>query len=124
MLAGQGLTIFFDYTKYTLLQNPPPPAAGWDILSVQPDTLLSSAGFFDAQALSGFANLSGVTFSINFIWLGSGTPGGQPFTYYDTNFSTISGGQTSAVPEPSVAWLGFAGLAAWAGFARVRLKKC
>ncbi len=124
LLSGQGLTIFFDYQNYKLLQNPPPPVAGWDLLSVQPDTLLTSAGFFDALSSNNVANLSGVNFSIKFVWMGTGTPGAQPFYFYDsTNIGTpIFSGQTSSVPEPSVVLLGLCGLAAWAGVVRARSK--
>lgn len=124
LLAGQGLTIFFDYQNYASLQSPPPGVAGWDILAVQPDTLLSSAGFFDALALGNVGNLSGVTFSIEFVWLGQGVPGAQPFSFYDSTngFAQIAGGQTSAVPEPAAIWLGMAGLGAWFAFARVRAR--
>ena len=33
------------------------------------------------------------------VWLGTGAPGSQPFVIYDTDFSTVTQGQT--VPEPS-----------------------
>ena len=60
------------------------------------------------------ASFLGTPFTIDFVWLGTGTPGPQPFTVYDTNFSTIAQGQTVA-PEPSSAALLFAasGWLAW-----------
>src|SRR5205807_5157582 len=50
-------------------------------------------------------------FNIRFVWLGTGTPASQPFTVYDTNFSTLSSGQTSPVPEPATPLLLFVGFA-------------
>ena len=101
LTAGQGFTIFFAPNLYTLLETPPPFVnADWDALTVQPDVLLNSAGYYDALALR--TNPSFIDpFKLRFVWLGTGTPGAQPFTVYDTDFSTISQGQTTTIPEPS-----------------------
>ena len=103
---NQGFTVFFDWHLYSMLQSPPPvPNGDWDVLSVQPDSGLNSNGFYDGQALVNGASLAD-PFTIEFVWLGTGTPGPQPFTVYDTDFSTIAQGQTVA-PEPSSAALLF-----------------
>jgi hypothetical protein len=40
-------------------------------------------------------------FAVDFHWLGSGTPGSQPFEIYDPNtFSLMQQGATTPVPEP------------------------
>lgn len=39
-------------------------------------------------------------FSVTFDWLGTGTPGSQPFEVYDSNFDRVQSGET-ATPEPS-----------------------
>ena len=101
LTTGQGFTIFFDFNRYALLQNPPPLVnADWDPLTVQPDVALHSNGFYDAQALRNNPSLAD-PFKVRFVWLGSaGTvPGAQPVTVYNADFSTQSQGQT--VPEPT-----------------------
>jgi len=99
---SQGFTVFFDQNLYTLLQSPPPTVSSdWNAITVQPDLALSSNGFYDAQATRGSPSLSD-PFSVNFVWLGTGIPGAQPFTVYDANFSTLVAGNTaSPVPEPA-----------------------
>ena len=104
LTAGQGFTIFFDLSLYTLLQNPPPFVnADFDLLVAQPDLALHSNGFYDALALRNnpsFADL----FKVRFVWLGTaGTaPGAQPYTVYNADFTTQSQGQTTSVPEPTI----------------------
>ena len=101
LTAGQGFTIFFDFNLYTLLQNPPPLVnADWDPITVQPDVALHSNGFYDAQALRNNPSLAD-PFKVRFVWLGSAgtTPGSQPVTVYNADFSTQSQSQT--VPEPT-----------------------
>ena len=99
--AGQGFTIAFDRTLFTLLQSPPPFVnADWDPLTLQPDLALGSNGLYDALALRNAPSLAD-PFKIKVVWLGTGTPGAQPFTIYDTNFQPIVQGQTTSVPEPS-----------------------
>ena len=101
LTANQGFTIFFDLNLYTLLQNPPPFVnADWDPITVQPDLALNSNGFYDALALRNNPSLVD-PFKVRFVWLGTGTPGAQPYTVHDTDFSTISQGQTTNVPEPA-----------------------
>ena len=102
LTANQGFTIFFDLSLYKLLQNPPPFVnADFDLLVAQPDLALHSNGFYDAQALRNNPSLAD-PFKEKFVWLGTGTPGSQPFTVYNADFSTQSQGQTTSVPEPSV----------------------
>lgn len=59
-------------------------------------------------------------FDVEFDWLGTGTPGAQPYTVYDAgSFDTLYGGTTIAsVPLPpqlQLMCIGLAGLAAWRG---------
>ena len=101
LTAGQGFTIFFDFHLYKLLQIPPPFLnADFDLLVVERDLALSSNGFYDAQALRNAPSLAD-PFRVQFVWLGTGTPGAQPYTVHDTDFSTLSQGQTTNVPEPT-----------------------
>ena len=99
--AGQGFTVVFDRTLFTLLQSPPPFVnADWDPLTLQPDLALGSNGFYDAQAVRNNPSIAD-PFKLRFVWLGPGgtTPGAQPYTVYNADFTTQSQGQT--VPEPS-----------------------
>lgn len=99
--TGQGFSIFFDFTLYGNLQSPPQSAnTGWNLLSVQPDELLESDGFFDALAMQDAPSLAN-PFTLTFVWLGTGTPGMQPFTVYDSTFHTLSIGYTAPTNPPS-----------------------
>lgn len=99
--AGQGFTIFFDRALFAQLQSPPPFVnADWDPLTIQPDLALNSDGFYDAQALRNNPSLADL-FRVSFVRRSTATPGSQPYAIYDANFSTISQGQTTNVPEPT-----------------------
>ena len=99
--AGQGFTVVFDRALFSQLQSPPSFInADWDALSLQPDLALNSDGFYDALALRNAPSLAD-PFKVNVVWLGTGAPGPQPFTIYDTNFQPLAQGQTTNVPEPS-----------------------
>lgn len=121
-------TVFFDVGVYENLVLADAPA-GWDPLAIQPDTLLPADGFYDALALiSGVApgtSLAG--FSVQFDFLGTGTPGAQPFTIVDPfTFETVDSGSTQladgivAVPEPGSFWLLLAGLVCLSIFPNLR----
>ena len=102
LTTGQGFTIFFDFSRYALLQHPPPLVnADFDLLTVQPDPALNSNGFYDALALRNNPSFAD-PFRLRFVWLGTAgsTPGAQPYTVYNADFSTQSQGQTTNVPEP------------------------
>ena len=113
-------TIWFDYTLYSALEDPPPFVnADWDPIVWQPDTSIPDDGAYDALSLVDAASLAD-PFTVSFVWLGSGTPGSQPFDVYDPSFNTIESGQTSPVPEPaSVLLVG----SALAGLAVLRKRK-
>ena len=108
--AGQGFTVVFDRTLFSQLQSPPPFVnVDWDPISLQPDLALGSNGFYDALALRNAPSLAD-PFKVKVVWLGTGAPGAQPFTIYDNNFQTIAQGQTTNVPEPTIALLLFSGI--------------
>lgn len=104
----QGFTIYFDPALYRDLENlPPPPNADWDIITLHPDLALNSRGACDALALVNGPSLTD-PFTVQFVWLGIGVPGSQPFDINDTGFSVLQQGVT--VPEPASALLLLAGL--------------
>ena len=74
--------------------------ADFSLLVVQPDLALMSNGFYDAQALRNAPSFAD-PFRVQFVRLGTGTPGAQSVTIYDTDFSPISQTQTTNVPEPT-----------------------
>ena len=114
LTANQGFTIFFDRNLCTLLQNPSPFVnADFSLLVVQPDLALHSNGFYDAQALRNAPSLAD-PFRVQFVRLGTGAPGAQSVTIYDTDFSPIGQTQTTNVPEPSGVALFFTSLAVFA----------
>jgi len=105
------LTIYFDVTLFENLavtESPP----GWDSLVIQPDSGLPADGLFDSLATLGRLAPAGTQsgFRVAFDFLGTGTPGAQPFEIVEpATFDVLDSGQTTAIPEPSLAWLLVAG---------------
>jgi hypothetical protein len=103
----QEFTVFFDRSLYRDLAVGGSPD-GWDSLVVQPDPLLPDDGFLDALALNEGLAVGGTQggFAVQFTWLGSGTPGSQPFAIINpVTFATLEAGTTSPVPAPGAGWL-------------------
>ena len=116
--ADFGFSIFFDAALYSSLESPPPSVGSeWDVLSLEPDPGLPADGLYDALALvDSPTTLAG--FMIDFVWLGTGAPGSQPFVIYDTSFATVESGPT--VPEPGTLVLLGSALIGVGGFSRSR----
>ena len=98
---NQGFTVFFDPALYRDLSAPLAPLPpGWDVLTIQPNVLLSAPGFVDGLALENNPTLL-EPFSLNFTWLGPGLPGSQPFEIYSQagTFQIMQTGET-VIPEP------------------------
>lgn len=102
------VTIYFDVTLYGNLTVTASPA-GWDSLVVQADTQLPADGFFDSLALvAGIPVLGSLGgFGVSFDYLGTGTPGAQPFDVVNpNNFQVLESGTTiAAIPLPASLWL-------------------
>ena len=122
-----GFTILFDYLLYSNLEDPPPFVnSEWDLLVFQPDLSLTAGGVYDALALVDSASLADA-FTVSFVWLGSGTPGFQPFQVYNPDFETIESGRTTsgaaAIPEPATLLLLGSGLISFTGIRKkLRIK--
>ena len=99
--AGQGFDIAFavgDGFQFGDLVAPQSgPTTDFDVMAIQPDPSIPADGLFDAVATLDAPSLAG-DFVSTFIWRGTGTPGAQTFTLFDTDFSVFESGTT--VPEP------------------------
>jgi hypothetical protein len=105
-------TIWFNFGSYdNLVAATPAPLAAWDEITWQPDIAIGNGGY-DAKALSTGVSIgeSVGSFSVQFDWLGAGTPGPQFYEIINpTDFTRIDSGFT--VPEPvTLAFLGLGGL--------------
>lgn len=95
-----GLNLLYDPAKYLALSDPQPsPSANWDVSVVSPNTALPAPGLFGATRLTDAPALN-EALSVQFIWLGSGRPGAQPYEVFNTTFDITGSGFTAAVPEP------------------------
>jgi len=104
-------TTFFTqglYTNLDVLSAPSNWEGGGGALAIDPDPSIPADGFFDAEAsdagLAPGASQSG--FSVEFTYLGTGTPGAQLFNFVDSSsFATLEAGNTTlssgsvSVPE-------------------------
>ena len=105
-----GFAVTFDETLYTALAAVS-ASFDWDILVLQPDLGIPDPGLYDGLALVDSPDF-GTPFEVDFVWLGSGTPGSQPFEIYELEIPiygtpiTIETGVT--VPEPALAVLALA----------------
>jgi len=106
---GEGFTIVFSAVDYVALAEPSAPDPDWNAIVLQPDLLLPDHGYFDAQAQVAAPSNAG-SFSVVFDWLGTGTPGPQPYELYDTSFDSVEQGVTTIIPDPSTALLMVVGL--------------
>lgn len=124
----QSFDILFDESLYTQLTNGIAPV-DFDVLVLQPDLALASDGHYEAMALFTNPPLSGI-FQVDFVYLGAGQPGSQPFliNQYDANgdlVSVLSQGTTvpfgeQVIPEPSTLSFVVGGMAAAALIRRRR----
>jgi hypothetical protein len=111
----------FDPTQYLesslTITTPSPLSSNWDQIFLASSPGVSAA--YDALALAGGiadgATVAG--FSVDFKWIGTGTPGVQPYEIYDPNtFALLEQGVTaSPVPVPAALWLFGSGLVALLG---------
>jgi len=96
--ADYGLKIFFDYGLYKGI-IPLSNGADWDVLTIEPELILGSKdpGEYNALALVDSASLKD-PFTVQFDWLGAGSPGSQSFDIYDPSWATIQSGVTTPAP--------------------------
>ena len=109
-LQSEFFDIYFDPLIYGTLTAGPSPNADWNVIVLQQPNPMNfppfDTGIFDSFALVNGPSLTG-TFSVAFIYLGSGTPGVQPFDIFDANSNLLESGFTRRpvgepeIPEPS-----------------------
>jgi len=94
-------TTFFNVGQYNNLEVVSAPSnweGGGGVLAINPDPSLPAAGFFDAEAAdAGLApGASQGGFSVEFTYLGGGTPGPQLFNFVDSStYATLEAGNTT-----------------------------
>jgi len=109
-LQSEFFDIYFSANLYGMLTAAAGPNADWDVAILQQPNPANlppfDRGMFDAFALTDNPSLSG-TFSVNFVFLGSGSPGSQKFEIFDAASTLAESGFTRApgqvIPEPSTA---------------------
>jgi hypothetical protein len=120
----RGFNVLFDPALFDeaslTITTLPPLADEWDQLLLASGLLVPAA--FDALALgSGIpagAFVSG--FGVEFLWLGAGVPGSQPFEIFDPiSFEVLGSGTTVLVPEPGTVALLLLGVTVVAGARRI-----
>ena len=127
---NQALDIVFEVLQYSSLTNGvASPGTGLSLLFFSPNPGLPSPGSYSLLATVNNPSMIG-TFSIDFTFLGVGTPGSQAFRIdqYDSQgnniLNNVTSGQTSvlnAVPEPGTMMMGLVGVAlAYAARSRKR----
>ena len=94
----------------------------WSSLVIDPDPALPADGILSLTAVTAQGASEQTDFALDFIWLGNGTPGAQPFELLDDSFNVIAKGATvpvgaQAIPEPGSLPLlaGALGWLAWKG---------
>jgi hypothetical protein len=101
---GELIAIYFDLSDYSNLDpSPVSPSSDWYLQVFQPDPGIPAPGELDLVAQVDSPTLAD-TFTEDFTYLGTGTPGAQPFTLYDADFNDVEDEETtpalSPVPEP------------------------
>jgi hypothetical protein len=104
-----GFNLLFDAARYAALSDPQPNLSpDWDLIVVQPDPTLFAAGLLTATAITTGGALD-APFSLQFVWLGDGIPGAQPYEVFNDSFDITERGVTRVVgqdvPEPQTAAL-------------------
>ena len=116
--TNQEIDIRFNASQYGTLSNGQPSSnPNFSLLLFQPNTPPGAFGDYSLVALVTSPSMVG-TFTVDFVWLGSGTPGSQPFFINQLDslggfVSQLESGTTqSSVPEPSTLLIGGTALVA------------
>ena len=126
LAAGDDLAIYFPLATSSALSDLQTGGSDWTTLAFQPDPALPADGEFDILANVDNPSLA-PTFSIQFVFSGTNSPGPQNFVLYDPNFDIVtsgvtqSAGEPSPVPEPATLVLLGSGLFVMAGVRRRRV---
>lgn len=100
-----GVNLLYPAAAYAdLAVGVAPDASRWSNTVTQPDPILGADGLLSLSAI-GAQNPVELPFTVEFTWLGSGSPGAQDFEVFDDSFDVVATGQTAplgtpAIPEP------------------------
>jgi hypothetical protein len=117
-LSSEFFDIYFVPSVYGTLALEPTANTDWDVRILQQPNPVNlppfDTGIFDAFASIDNASVADA-FSVNFVYLGTGTPGAQMFDIFDANANLLESGITArpggVIPEPSTIMLSVLGLA-------------
>ncbi|WP_419805810.1 hypothetical protein [Terriglobus sp.] len=125
MNQGDDLVILFPFGTTASLVDQTSASADITSFVLQPDATLGADGELDL--LANITNPDLFTyFQVSFLYSGSGSPGAQAFTLYDSSFNPVSSGDTApvtptaATPEVSSVVLLATGMFAMLGVSRQR----
>ena len=116
----EGVNLLYPAANYADLDLTVPPDPGdWSSLLTQPDPVFPADGLLGISAMALLSPID-VPFTLEFTWLGSGSPGEQSFEVLDDSFNVVAVGRTTlpaqtGLPEPgSLLLIGVAlGLLSW-----------
>ena len=101
-----GFNLIYDSSHYANLDVTVPLGSDWfGLPPIQPDASAPLDGLLTYTAQTDIADATS-TFEVEFDWLGSGTPGSQPYEIFDDGFNIVSTARTTefgvnTVPEPA-----------------------
>ncbi len=113
--AGDLLAVYFPVATDSEMTDLSTTTAVFTTSVLQPDGNIPADGEYDI-AMNSATSLFSDVFAVSFTYSGTGAPGAQDFTLYDSSFATITSGTTTeaaaAAPEPGAWTLLLAGLLA------------
>ena len=108
-VAFGGLNVIYPYSAYAnLVSTTSPDPLVWTVNVTEPDAGLFADGLVSLSPSTGIT-VADLPFSVEFIWLGTGSPGSQAFEIFDGLFAVVDTGRTTqagvtdpnnTVPEP------------------------
>ncbi|MEY4764986.1 MAG: hypothetical protein RI907_1659 [Pseudomonadota bacterium] len=112
LAAGDVLNLLFDAQTFGQIKVLGSSAGSQlDALLIQPDAQLQADGELLLTALSGTTANDLGSWRVQVVSLTGQAPAAQRYEWLDADFNVRSTGLTSAVPEPSAAWLALIGAA-------------
>lgn len=99
----EGVNLLYPAASYADLALAVPPFPGlFSSLITQPDPSFPADGLLGITVLGVTLRPIDEPFTLEFTWLGSGSPGSQPFEVLDDLFNVIAVGRTTPAGSPGV----------------------